>query len=126
MDEVAEVFASAQVITKMKYNQQVFHRNKYISVEQFFKQSPLVSQQVLLRGEGPLEVLVSSARLKVKSHGKKRFVIAVRYPDEKQPRHLMASALTWRTLDIVQPKSCNCTFRLYFSCFLTGIILNKL
>ena len=102
MDEAAEVFAAAQVITKMKYNQQVFHRNKYISVEQFFKQSPLVSQQVFLRGEGPLEVLVSSARLKVKSHGKKRFVIAIRYPNEKQPRYLMASDLTWRTLDIVQ------------------------
>ena len=26
---------------------------------------------------------------------------------------------------ILQPKSCNCTFRLYFPCFLTGIVLNK-
>ena len=26
---------------------------------------------------------------------------------------------------IIIPKSCNCTFRLYFSCFLTGIVLNK-
>ena len=24
------------------------------------------------------------------------------------------------------PKSCNCTFRLYFPCFFTGIILNKI
>jgi len=26
---------------------------------------------------------------------------------------------------IYYPKSCNCTFRLYFPCFLTGIVLNK-
>ena len=26
----------------------------------------------------------------------------------------------------ITPKSCNCTFRLYFPCFLTGIILNKI
>ena len=29
-----------------------------------------------------------------------------------------------RVKDLI-PKSCNCTFRLYFSCFLTGIVLNK-
>jgi len=26
----------------------------------------------------------------------------------------------------IKPKSCNYTFRLYFPCFLTGIILNKI
>ena len=29
------------------------------------------------------------------------------------------------TKNNILPKSCNCTFRLYFSCFLTGIVLNK-
>ena len=30
-----------------------------------------------------------------------------------------------KLIDLLIPKSCNCTFRLYFSCFLTGIVLNK-
>jgi len=30
-----------------------------------------------------------------------------------------------KLIDLLIPKSCNFTFRLYFSCFLTGIVLNK-
>ena len=45
---------------------------------------------------------VSSARLMVKAHGAKRFVIAVKNTDEAEYRYLVATDLTWRTLDIVQ------------------------
>jgi hypothetical protein len=45
---------------------------------------------------------VSSARLYVEAHGCKRFVVAIRYPDQNEYRYLVASELSWRTLDIVQ------------------------
>ena len=46
-------------------------------------------------------VLVGSARLYVCSHHTKRFVVALKDEDEETYRSLMASDLTWRTLDIV-------------------------
>ena len=49
--------------------------------------------------------MVSSARLYVCSHKTKRFVVAIKYENEDTYRYLIASDLTWRTLDIVQGHS---------------------
>ena len=46
--------------------------------------------------------MVGSARLAVCAHGKRRFVIALKYPGETEYRYLVATDLSWRTLDIVQ------------------------
>ena len=46
-----------------------------------------------------------SARLSVCSHKTKRFIVAIKYEEEETYRSLMASDLTWRTLDIVQGHS---------------------
>ena len=45
---------------------------------------------------------VSSARLKVTAHGKKRLVVALKYEGESDYRYLVATDMTWRTLDIIQ------------------------
>nr|WP_320016123.1 hypothetical protein [uncultured Desulfobacter sp.] len=73
-----------------------------MSVQKFFESYPLTSQKVSVRGKKDTGIFVSSARLYVPSHNAKRFVIAIQYPDEKKPRYLLASDLSWRTLDIVQ------------------------
>ena len=49
--------------------------------------------------------MVSSARLYVCSHKTKHFVIAIKYDNEETYRYLIASDLSWRTLDIVQGHS---------------------
>src|SRR5215211_2848884 len=49
--------------------------------------------------------MVRSARLYVCSHKTKRFIVALKYDEEETYRYLMASDLTWRTLDIVQGHS---------------------
>lgn len=49
--------------------------------------------------------MVRSARLYVCSHKTKRFIVAIKYEEEETSRSLMASDLTWRTLDIVQGHS---------------------
>ena len=46
--------------------------------------------------------LVGSARLYVCSHKTKRFIVAINYAEEETYRSLIASDLSWRTLDIVQ------------------------
>jgi hypothetical protein len=60
------------------------------------------SQKIRIRGGEEVGALVGSARLCVCSHHTKRFIVALKYEDEETYRYLMASDLTWRTLDIVQ------------------------
>ena len=58
-----------------------------------------------MRGGKEVNVTISSARLKVSAHGKKRFVIALKYEGENDYRYLVATNMTWRTLDIIQAYS---------------------
>ena len=39
------------------------------------------------------------------AHGKKRFVIALKYPGETDYRYLVATDMSWRTIDIIQAYS---------------------
>src|SRR5207245_11188302 len=55
----------------------------------------------ICRGEEVIAI-VGSARLYVCSHKTKRFVVALKYEGEETYRYLIASDLSWRTLDIVQ------------------------
>ena len=59
-------------------------------------------RRISIRGDEAVSVLVSSARLYVDAHHTKRFVIALKYEQETDYRDLVASDLSWRTLDIVQ------------------------
>jgi hypothetical protein len=46
--------------------------------------------------------MVGSARLYVCAHKTKRFIVAIKYEEEETYRYLIASDLSWRTLDMVQ------------------------
>ncbi|WP_221894526.1 hypothetical protein [Bathymodiolus japonicus methanotrophic gill symbiont] len=59
-------------------------------------------------------VTVSSARLKVSSHSKKRFVIALKYGGENDYRYLVATDLTWRTQDIIQAYTLRWLIEVFF------------
>jgi hypothetical protein len=43
--------------------------------------------------------------LHVKAHGKKRFIVALRYAGEKEYRFLVASDMSWRAIDIARMHS---------------------
>ena len=45
---------------------------------------------------------VGSIRVEVCAHEKKRFVIALKYPGEQDYRYLVATNLSWRSIDILQ------------------------
>jgi hypothetical protein len=53
-----------------------------------------------IRGGRATKVVLGSARLYVKAHGQKRFVIAQRYDNEEESRYLVASDMSWRAVDI--------------------------
>ena len=105
MDEASEIFGGVQVISQIKENQNVLFRNRKIPVKKYFTSHPGVKQQVRIRGGEKMTVTVGSARLHVCAHDKKRFVIALKYEGEEDYRYIVATDLSWRTLDIVEAYS---------------------
>ncbi|MFQ5821983.1 MAG: transposase [Candidatus Heimdallarchaeota archaeon] len=102
IDTASEIFDGVQVISQIKSNQKIRIRNKEQSVEEYFSKHPGTSFKIRIRGGKEVTVIVGSARMYVRAQGKKRFVIAIKYEGEKEYRYLIASDMTWRTLDIVQ------------------------
>lgn len=102
MDGTSELFDGVQVVSQLRTNQKVMLRNRSLSVEEYFKIYPPIRQKIRIRGGDEVTVYVSSARLYVHAHKQKRFVIALKYEGETECRYLVASDMTWRTLDIVQ------------------------
>ncbi len=102
MDAAAALFGGVQVISQLHHNQNIRYRNRKQHVSTYFSKYQGVAQVLSIRGQAPITAMVASARLEVCAHGKKRFVIALKYPGEQDYRYLVATDLTWRTLDIVQ------------------------
>ena len=73
-----------------------------MAVEEYFLKYPGIDKKIMIRGGKEANVTMGSARLHVCSHGKKRFVIALKYEGEEEYRYIVASNLSWRTLDIVE------------------------
>lgn len=63
---------------------------------------PSIKTTIKIRGGKEKIITYCSARLFIKSHGKKLHVIALKYDGEKEYRYLAAIDLTWRTLDIIK------------------------
>lgn len=104
MKQVNEIFAQSQAVSQLRSNQKVFFRGKIWHLNDYFKAYPGVSKKISVRGFETKEVIVNSARLYVEAHKCKRFVVAIHYANEtnKDNRYLVATNLTWRTIDIVQ------------------------
>ena len=103
MDRSSMIFDGIQVISQLRSNQNSKLRGKRINLENYFnKTNQGVVTKFSIRGGKRIEGTVSSARLYVDAHGKKRFVIALKYEGEKDYRYLVATNMTWRTVDIIQ------------------------
>jgi len=104
MKQVNEIFAESQAVSQLQHNQKIYFRGRSWHLDEYFKAYPGVSKSVSVRGFETKEVVVSSARLYVEAHECKRFIVAIHYANEtdKDNRYLVATNLTWRTIDIVQ------------------------
>ena len=103
MDKASMIFEGVQVISQLRSNQNIKFRGKRINLKNYFnKRNQGVSKKFSIRGGELIEGIVSSARLYVDAHGKKRFVIALKYEGEEKYRYLVATDMTWRTVDIIQ------------------------
>ena len=114
LDAASQLCGQVQAISQLKCNQNVYFRGREWTVTEYFQAYPGVPQRIKVRGGAETEVIVSSARLHVCSHGKKRFVIALKYPGETEYRYLVATELSWRTLDIVQTYTLRWLIEVFF------------
>ncbi len=80
MDAAAALFGGVQVISQLHHNQNIRYRNRKQHVSTYFSKYQGVAQLLSIRGQAPITAIVASARLEVCAHGKKRFVIALKYP----------------------------------------------
>jgi DDE superfamily endonuclease len=104
-DGVTKSYSNSQIISQIRKNQNVLYRNKKIAVERYFSKRPGIPQKIRIRGGEEIIAIIGSARMHVCSHGKKLFVIALKYEGEDEYRYIIASDLTWRTIDIIEAYS---------------------
>ena len=102
MDQAANVTSCSQVISQLRKNQLVLSRGKKISLTNYFDRNDGVKSMLKIRGSDDKEVTMQAARLVVKAHGKKRFVIALKYEGETDYRFIVATDLSWRHTDVVR------------------------
>jgi hypothetical protein len=101
VDAASAIFGGVQVISQLRRNQSVRYRQRTLSVQQYFERYPGVPHTLRIRGGRDVHAQVGSARLYVGAHGKKRFVIALKYAGEEDYRYRLASERTGRTQDII-------------------------
>lgn len=97
---VMNIYPGVQIISQAKSTQKVKFRNKYITVKEYFEQNKGVPAKIKIRGGIEKNVTMHGARLYLKSHKAKRFIIALKYPEEEKYRYLLGVDLTWRLTDI--------------------------
>src|SRR5881628_2517889 len=102
VDGASAMFGGVQVISQIRSNQKVRVQKRAQPVADYFATHPGTPHTLRIRGGQEVIAIVGSARLYVSSHKTKRFVVALKYEGEDTYRSLIASDLTWRTLDIVQ------------------------
>ena len=87
MQAASKLFGGVQVVSQVRGNQLIRSRGKWIALESYFKRTGGVTQKIRIRGEQhPTLVTVSAARLVLKAHGSKCFLIALKYEGETEYR----------------------------------------
>lgn len=102
MDQAAQLTSCSQVISQLRKNQLIISQGKKLALTSYFSRTKGVKSTLKIRGNKDREVTMQAARLTVKAHGKKRFVIALKYEDETDYRFIVATDLSWRHQDIVR------------------------
>src|SRR5215813_7085557 len=102
VDGASSLFHGGQVLSQIRSNQNIRAGTRDQHVADYFATHPGTPYRIRIRGGEEVVALVRSARLYVCAHKTKRFIVAIKYAEEETYRYLIASDLSWRTLDIVQ------------------------
>ena len=102
MDEAETISNGAQIVSQLRTNQIVANKNSKARVDIYFNRQQSVELQLTIRGGENKKVNIMAARLYVNAHGKRRFVIALKYDGEENYRYLIASNMSWHHHDIAR------------------------
>jgi hypothetical protein len=102
VDGASALFGGVQVISQIRSNQHLRIGKREQHVADYFASHPGTPHRIRIRGGAEVVATVGSARLYVCSHHTKRLIVAIKYAEEEAYRYLIASDLSWRTLDVVQ------------------------
>ena len=115
LDEASRRGGQVQAISQLRANQNIRFRGREWSLTEYFHAYPGLSLRLRVRGGEEIEAVVGSARLHVCAHGTKRFIIALKYSGESDSRFLVATDLSWRTLDIVRTHTLRWLVEVFFA-----------
>lgn len=103
MDKASAITGGAQIVSQLRANQKVSNKsNVETSLKAYFARQKGAETQLMIRGGKEKRVTMLAARLYVKAHGKRRFVVALKYEGEEDYRYLVASDMSWRHTDIAR------------------------
>ena len=102
LNQASSITGGTQVISQLRGNQTIASKNSKSSIKTFFARQAGVKSQLVIRGGKTQLVTMLAARLQVKAHGKRRFIVALKYENEEEYRYLVASDLSWRHGDIAR------------------------
>jgi hypothetical protein len=108
------------MVSQIRSNQIIYHRGKSMTVAKYFESYQGWIHQLTIRGGKQQEVLAGGARLLVKAHGVKCFVIALKYEGEETYRYLIASNLSWNMTEVMQVYTLRWLIEVFFedwSCY---------
>jgi Transposase DDE domain len=104
IDEAEKITGQKQIISQIKKTQLINVNGRNVAIGEFFKNYHGKTEQVILRGSGKT-LTYRSGKFKVKSHGKKYYIVALKYEDEEEYRYLIANDMSWRDVDIIKAYS---------------------
>nr|WP_289623789.1 transposase [Spartinivicinus marinus] len=102
MDKASIATGGAQVVSQLRSNQLILSQGKKVRLTHYFARQTGVDTKLIIRGQKTQSITMLAARVYVKAHGKKRFVVALKYEGEKNYRYLVASDMSWRHGDIAR------------------------
>jgi hypothetical protein len=102
VDGASALFRGVHVISHIRSNQHMRVGKRDQHVADYFATHPGTPSSLRLRGGEEVVAIVGSARLYGCAHKTTRFIVAIKYEAEETSRYLIASDLSWRTLDMVQ------------------------
>lgn len=106
INNVELLYPKAQVISLLKCTQLIINKKGLLeSLPNYFSKKKSKTHTINIRGRKKQEIIVSSDKIKVKAHEKKRFVIAVKFKNENNYRYIVATKMSWREKDVLQAYS---------------------
>lgn len=111
---VKTLFPKSQLISQLRSNQNVLFRNRKMTVSEYFKTHNGWQHKIIVRAGKEINVIAGGARLFVKAHNKKLFIVALKYEGEDTYRYLIAEDLSWNMKDVMQEYTLRWLIEVFF------------